>query len=133
MACVDAPVTKQKRQQLLALVAQILSGGFSRSHQVPNRLMDLVWHPDRRQLARSQQTRQGDRVAPVGFDAIARADGHQRGGDHIAAMAEGSDVPVKPMSGWASLIADVQGLVLVRQLTQEPLNSSRCGLDLAEV
>jgi len=48
-------------------------------------------------------------------------------------MAEGSDAAVKPIPGWAGLIADVQGLVLARQLTQEPLNGSRRGLDLAEI
>jgi hypothetical protein len=48
-------------------------------------------------------------------------------------MAEGSDMPVKPIPGRAGLIADVQGLVLVRQLTQEPLNRRRRCFDLAEI
>ena len=87
----------------------------------------------RHQFRRSEQTRQRDRVAPVGLHAIARARRHKRGRDHIADMAEGSDAPVKPIPGWAGLIADVQGLVLARQLTQEPLNGSRRGLDLAEI
>ena len=133
MAREDAPVTKKKRQHLLALVAQIPSSRFPCADQIANGLMDLVWHPDRHQFARSQQARQGDRVAPVGLHAIARARRHKRGRDHIADMAEGSDVAVKPIPGWAGLIADVQGLVLARQLTQEPLNGSRRGLDLAEI
>jgi hypothetical protein len=95
--------------------------------------VDLVRHPDCSQLAGSQQTRQRHSVAPVGLHAIARAHGHQRGGDHITGIAEGSDVSVKPIAGRAGLIADVQGLVLVRQLTQEPLNRRRRCFDLAEI
>jgi len=48
-------------------------------------------------------------------------------------MAEGSNVPVKPIAGRAGLIANVQDLILARQLAQEPLNGRRRGLDLAEV
>src|SRR3954470_18685436 len=43
----------------------------------------------RRYLARSQQTRQRDRVTAVGLDAIARPFWHERGRDHITGMAEG--------------------------------------------
>src|SRR3954452_17369527 len=133
MAREDAPLTKKNRQHLLALVAQIPSSRFSCAHQIPNGLVDLIRHPDCGQLAGSQQTRQRNSVAPVGLDAIARALWHQRGGDHITGIAEGSDMPVKPIPGRAGLIADVQGLVLVRQLTQEPLNRRRLCFDLAEI
>src|SRR4051812_35351528 len=46
-------------------------------------------------------------------------------------ITERSSAPGNLMGG--KLIADVQGLVLVRQLTQEPLHGRRRGLDLAEV
>src|SRR4051794_31090000 len=59
--------------------------------------------------------------------------GHQRGRNHITGMAEGADVPVKPISSWTSLIANVEGFVLALQLSQEPLNRRRRGLDLAEI
>ena len=117
---------------MLALVAQIPSSRFSCAHQITNGLMDLVWHPDRRQFARSEQTRQGDRVAPVGFYAIARAFWYERGRDHITGMAEGSDLAIELIPGRAGLIADVQDLVLALQLSQEPLNGCRRSLDLAE-
>src|SRR3954462_8450875 len=47
-------------------------------------------------------------------------------------MAEGSDVSVKHISGWAGLIADVQGLVLGLPLAHEPLNGPWRRLNLAQ-
>src|SRR4051794_6875650 len=122
MACEGAPVTKQKRQHLLALVAQILSCRFSRPHQIRNRLMDLVWYPDCGQLARSEQTRQRDCIAPVGLHTITRAFWHERGRDHNTGMAEGSDLAIEPIPGQAGLIADVQSPVLALHLAQELLH-----------
>src|SRR5689334_6038082 len=128
-----APVPKKKGQHLLALVAQILSGSVPCAHQIANGLVDLIRHPDRGQLARSQYPRQRHGAASVGLHVITRALWHQRGSEHITSIAEGAVVAVKPMAGRARLIAAVQGLVLALKLAQQPLNRSRRGLDLAEI
>ena len=69
----DPSVTEQKREPLLALLAQILSCRAPNTHEVPHRLMHRVGNPDPAQLARPEQPGQGDGVAPVGLDVIARA------------------------------------------------------------
>jgi hypothetical protein len=48
-------------------------------------------------------------------------------------MAEGSGVPVKPISGRAGLIANVQVLVFALQLAQETRNGRWRSLNLTEI
>jgi hypothetical protein len=57
----DPAMTKQKRKQLLPLLAKILRGGLARPHQITHRLV----HPNRRQFTSAKQPCQRHRVTPV--------------------------------------------------------------------
>ena len=116
-----APVAQQKRQELLALSAQVLGRDLARSHQVTNRFMDRVRHPDGGQFAGAQQACQRDGITTIGLDAVAGAGGHERGGDHVTGMAERMDLPVQPVSGGASFVADVHLHILARQLADQAM------------
>ena len=126
-------MAQQEGEQLLALLAQILARRGPHPHQVAHRLMHRVGNPDPGQLARPQQPRQGDRVAPVGLDALARALGDQRGRNDIAAVAERCDLAIEPVAGRAGFVAEVQARMLLLQLAHEALHRRRRRLDLAEI
>jgi hypothetical protein len=93
-ACDPAPVTRRPgalagipnavaQQQRLELVTRrtlrtdrILTG----TRQISDRLVGLVGHVHRRELARARQPRQLQAVTPIGLDALARsARNHRRG------------------------------------------------------
>ena len=69
---VDPPVAQQKRLQVLALLAQVLHGRLTGSHQFAHRLVPRVWDPDARELAGAMEPGQGDSVPAIGLDALAR-------------------------------------------------------------
>lgn len=52
----------------LPLAAQVVHRRFARPHQLAHRLVRLIGHPHRRQLARQQQTCELERAAPVRLD-----------------------------------------------------------------
>jgi hypothetical protein len=51
----DAPVPKQKRQQLLTLATKVLGRRLAAANQIAHRLMGSIGHPYRGQLAGAQQ------------------------------------------------------------------------------
>src|SRR5437667_2621443 len=95
--------------------------------------MHRVGNPYSLQLARPQQPRQADRIAPVRLDALARTLGDQRGRNDIAAVAELDDLPVKPVAGRPGFVAEMQTRMLFLQLAREALDRRRRRLDLAEI
>jgi hypothetical protein len=95
--------------------------------------MDRIRHPDGGQFAGTQQPCQRDGIPAIGLDAIAGAGGHERGGDHVAGMAESTDLPIQSVSGRTGLIAEVPSLVFALQLAHEALDGGWRGIDLAEI
>src|SRR5215212_11778914 len=65
-------VAKQKRLELLTLLAQILPGGLARPHQIADRLMHRVRNPDPLELSCPQEPSQTGGVASVRLDVLAR-------------------------------------------------------------
>ena len=76
--------------------------------QVAHRLVRLVGHPHRGQLAGPQQAGELLRVAPVRLDPVAGLARDQRRRDHGAAVAEPGQLPVEPIAGRTGLVAEVQ-------------------------
>src|SRR5215207_7377942 len=68
----DPAVALPERLQVLALLAQVLHGGRTGSHQFAHRLVPRVWDPDARELAGAMEPGQGDSVPAIGLDALAR-------------------------------------------------------------
>jgi hypothetical protein len=95
--------------------------------------MHRVRNPDSLQFACPQQPRQADRIAPVRLDALTRTFRDQRGRNDIAAVAELDELAVKPVTGRAGLVAEMQARMLSLQLAHEALDRRRRRLDLAEI
>jgi hypothetical protein len=95
--------------------------------------MHRVGTPDPAQLARPQQPGQGDGVAPVGLDVIARAPRDQGGGDDLTAVAKGHDGAREPGAGRPSLVAEVQPRIFALQLAPKALHGGWRRFDLADI
>src|SRR5215212_6981224 len=123
-------VAKQKRLELLTLLAQILPGGLARPHQIADRLMHRVRNPDPLELSCPQEPSQTGGVASVRLDVLARTFGDQRGRHNLTGMAERNKLAVEPIAGRAGFVAEVQPRILACELADEPLDGSRGCLDL---
>jgi len=75
---VDAAMTEQKRQQLLARPPQRFHRTFASAHQLADGFVSNIWDPNWRQFACSMELGQAQGVAPVGLDPIPRALRDQR-------------------------------------------------------
>ncbi|ESY18745.1 hypothetical protein X751_16545 [Mesorhizobium sp. LNJC395A00] len=84
------------------------------------------------QFARPMQSRQRDRVPPVGLDALARPLRDQGRRNHHAVVTKIADLPAQPITRRPSLEADVQSIILFSQLLDSPLYRRRTILDLAD-
>ena len=104
----DPAMAQQKRLQMLALRAQVLHRRLARPHQLAHGLMARIRHPDGGQLAGPVQPGQGQGIAPVGLDPLARALGDQRRRDHRAVMAESGDLALQAIAGRTGLVAEQQ-------------------------
>ena len=60
-----------RTSELLPCAAQVLHSRGPGADQIAHRLVTLVRHPDRRELARPVQSRQQDCIAPVGLHSVA--------------------------------------------------------------
>src|ERR671916_2166752 len=105
-------VAEQKRLQLLTLFAQIRPSCLARPHQVADGLMHRVRNPDPLELPRPQEPGEGDGVASVRLDVLARAPGDQRGRHNLTGMAERNKLAVEPIAGRAGFVAEVQPRML---------------------
>src|SRR6185437_6648085 len=74
----------------------------ARSHQVADRFVLGLWNHDWRQLCRSMQPCEQQRITPIGLDTIGGLAWNPRRGDHlggISALAQCSHEPVATRSG----------------------------------
>lgn len=79
-----------------------------RANEIAHGFMLGVRHPDRRQLAGSQQTGQYHRIAAVGLDLVARPRRSHRRCHDVAGITQLGQLPVQTIAGWASLICEGQ-------------------------
>jgi hypothetical protein len=95
-------VAQQEAGQLLASLAQRAHRRQIRLHEIADRLMSLIWNPDRSQFTGPVQLGEVDRIPSVGLDQIT---GLAR--DHLAASAFKAAgvfaiLPYSRTSCWAS-------------------------------
>ena len=80
----------------------------SGAHQIAQRLVCLVWHPDRCEITTAQQPRELERVAPIGFDLIAGAFGNERRRDDHAVDTHPRQLTVQRVPGGTGLVGHMQ-------------------------
>jgi len=115
---------------MLALRAQIQHRRLARWRQVAHRLVTFVRSPGRGGVAGAQLLRKAHGVEPIGLHAISRALRNQRRRRHHAVVAKARDLPVRPVSGWAGLVAERQTLILRGKLAHQLRHRRRRVLDL---
>jgi hypothetical protein len=93
----DPPVAQQKRQQLLALAAQILRCSLARPDEVAYRFMHRVRHPNRRQLTGAKQPCQRHCITPVGLDPFAGLLRDQGWRDDGAVVTQSANLAIQPV------------------------------------
>ena len=127
-------VPEEKAQQLLTGSSTSRHRRRPRPHQVAERLVTGIRHPNRRELAGPVQGRQHDRVAPVRLDPLTGFARDPRRRDHDAFLATSAQVPVYPIAAGSGLVAEpqpgpsrskpgpqpIQGRLVVRHLADEP-------------
>src|SRR6266436_2866266 len=121
---------QQKGRDMLALRTQIQHRRLARPRQIAHRLVTSVRHPDRGEFVGTQQLCQAERVTPVGLHLVAWPLWNQRGRYHYAFEAEVLDLPVQPVAGRPSLVAERQPLVLDGKLPNQLRRCGRRVLDL---
>jgi hypothetical protein len=72
--------------------------------------------PHGRQFVSAVEPRQGDGIAPVDLDPIARTSRGERGRYYRTVVAELGDLPVDGVAAGAGLVAELQSLVTLSQL-----------------
>ena len=131
-SAVNPAVPQQEGKQLLPFAAKIVRRCLARPHEIAHRLMRLVRRPNSRQLARPVQSRQGDSVAAVRLDPLARTFRDQGRSDHHAIVAESLNLAIKPISRRSGFKTDMQPFVSFRQPLDRPLDRQWTVLDIAK-
>jgi hypothetical protein len=114
-AGVDAPVTKEKAQNLLGRATQRLHCSLPGAAKIAHGFVRVVGNPDRRQFARAKQRGLRDCVAAVRLHAVSRPDRNERRRDHHTFMSELRDLSIKPIAARAGFVAEGQLAMLGRQ------------------
>ena len=113
-------VTQQERAQALAHPQLDPLQVFACPDQVAHRLLLRIRHPHRRQLARAVQTRQHQRVPPVGLHPVAGPPRDQARRHHHTGMPQRRQLPVKPVPARTRLVTEAQPLAVPAQLAHQP-------------
>ena len=122
---------QQQRRDLLALALQIIDRRLARPGQIAHRLVVLVGHPHRRQLAGPEQPGQVLGIAPVGLDAVAGLRRNERWRHHDAVVTEALDQAVEPIPRRPGLVAERQLVVARGELGDELAGGRLGGVELA--
>src|SRR5579883_1946348 len=88
----------------------VLLGCLTSAHQVTQRLMGSIRHPDWGEISAPIAACKLEGISAVGLDAITGFDGYQRGGDDFAEDADLCQKPVEYVATGARLIAHAQRL-----------------------
>jgi hypothetical protein len=104
----EPAVAQQEGADLALLDTDLLRGGRACPDEAADRLVRRIRDPDLGQLAGAQEAGQGERVAPVGLDPVARFPRDQRRRDDGAMVPEPGEEPVQAVAGRAGLVADAQ-------------------------
>jgi hypothetical protein len=116
LARIGPTMPEQEALQVLARLARDAHRRRPRPDQIAHRLMSLVGHPDRRQLARPMEFGQRDGIAAVGLHPIACLHRDERGGEDHAVVTQLDELPVDAVAAGAGLIAEMRRSPLAAQL-----------------
>jgi Resolvase, N terminal domain len=130
---VDAPVPEQKALQMLAIFFDHLHGRDAGAHQIANRLMSFVGHPDQRQVAGAVQPGQFQSIVAVILDANALLGWGMRRRDDGALVPQPGELALKAISAGTSLVAEIQLAVVAGELLDQLQHGCRLVGDLAIV
>src|SRR6516164_3905526 len=122
---VMAALAQQKARKLLARPAHGMHRIETGAHQVAHRLMSGVRDPYRRQLARPIQSRQADRIPPIGLHPLAGSLWDQRGRDHDAVVLAGRQLTLNAVAAWPCLVAEPQLHPLTAALARQAIQGTR--------
>jgi hypothetical protein len=91
---------------MLALLAQILHGGFACAHQIAYGFVPRIWYPDLRQFAGAVKSRQSEGIPAIGLDTLARPLGDQGRRDDRTIMPESRDLAMQAVASRPRLITE---------------------------
>lgn len=81
-----------------------------RTGKIPYRLLLRIRHPHRRQIARTQMTRELLHVPPVCLDALSWLAGNQGRNHNLTIMSQGKELAIQPVAARTGFVAEQQDL-----------------------
>lgn len=133
LAGITPPIPQHHRRNRLPLAPQVVHRSLPRTNQLADSLVCLIGHPDRGELASPQQPCELRCIAAVRLHPVARPARDQRGRDHCALVTHSDQLPVKPIPGWASLVAEVEPRMTLPEPVYHPTDGRGVSLDLTKI
>jgi hypothetical protein len=116
----DAAVPEQELQHAMALAHDVLAQVLAAADDIANGFLRIGRDADGCELSRPVQTGHLRCITPVGLDSITRADGDQRGRDHIARDLHRRELPVDRVAAATGLVARAHVPLLSQSAEQAP-------------
>lgn len=113
---IDATVTEQKGKALLPRPRELGRGVHARPHQVADRFVHRIGHPDTGQIAGAVLSRQFLGITSVGLDPLSWLAGDQARRNDRAAVTQIDQLSIDAVAASAGLIAELQPIFVFRQL-----------------
>src|SRR4051812_15758264 len=114
-------------------LAHIVGRRLPGADEVPHRLVNLVRDPDEGELAGTQEPRQGNRIAGVVLDPIARLPWRAGRRHHTAGEARGGEMAIKCVAARTGLVRELDRPMTLDQLARKPCHGVRRVPDHAPV
>jgi hypothetical protein len=115
-------VLQQVALDVLPRASDIKSRALASTHEVPNRLMCLVGHPNKGKFASTEQPSQLDRIPMIVLYPFARFAQHAGRGRHFAFVAFRRQVPRDTVPTRPSLVYELHMLVFRLELSKQPVD-----------
>ena len=128
---VDPTMAQQETLEMLASLAENPPCRGASPDQVTHRLMRVVRHPHRRQLASPMQFRECRSIATVGLYAVARSAWDQRRCNHDTVLIKTAQQPMDPVAARAGFIAEVKPAIRPPEFFDEASQCLGCTRNLA--
>lgn len=124
---------QQERADLLPLRPKGLDCGPAGANEIAHRFVACIRTPHRGQLAGSQQPSQSRCIPAVGLHPITGLARDQRRRDHRATVPQLTDQPIQPVTRRASLIAEMDPVILGSNPLHHARHAAKGCIDLTEV
>jgi len=124
-------MAQQEAGELLTGLTQTANGCQASAHEIADRLMGLIWNPDRGQFTGPMQLGQIGRIAAIRFDPISRFARDQGRSHDDAAMPGKCQLSLNAITAGAGLVAEPKLVSATRQLHRQSFQGRRRVCDLA--